>query len=50
MMNRSDLYDTLDPELLNQAAIEYLDDNFYVEVVLYPDPVALSGAASQPQE
>lgn len=37
LMNRTALYDSLSPELLQETAARYLDDENYVEAVLYPD-------------
>ncbi|MCK5737145.1 MAG: insulinase family protein, partial [Spirochaetaceae bacterium] len=37
MLDRRELYDTLTPELLTETARKYLDDENYVQVVLYPE-------------
>jgi len=37
MLDRRALYDTLTPEILRDTANRYLDDNNYVQVVLYPE-------------
>lgn len=37
LMNRSALYDSLTPEILNTTAMRYLDDQQYVEIVLFPE-------------
>ena len=38
MMNRLELYNTLTPEILRSTARTYLNDENYIEAVLYPDP------------
>ena len=40
LMNRDELYATLSPELLMESARTYLNDENYIEAVLYPDPLA----------
>jgi len=40
LLDRSALYDTLSPEVLSATARRYLNDEDYLEAVLYPDPDA----------
>ena len=44
LLNRTELYDSLNPEVLMETARRYLSDDNYIEAVLYPDPQA------EPQE
>lgn len=37
LMDRRALYDSLSPQLLQETALRYLDDENYVQVVLYPE-------------
>lgn len=37
MMNRGELYDSLNPEILMETARRYLNEENYIEAVLYPD-------------
>ena len=50
LLNRNSLYDTLNPELLSSTALRYLDDENYIEVVLYPDPGAENSSAADTSE
>ena len=40
LLNRNELYDSLNPEVLMETARRYLNDDNYIEAVLYPDPKA----------
>ncbi len=41
MLNRTALYDSLSTRMLNEAALRYMNDENYIEAVLYPDPLAV---------
>ena len=37
LLNREALYNSLNPEVLNETAKRYLDDDNYLEIILYPE-------------
>lgn len=43
LMNRRELYASLTPQVLNEAANDYMVGDRYLEAVLYPDPLAMQG-------
>jgi zinc protease len=50
LMNRRELYASLTPQVLSDAANDYLVDDRYLEAVLYPDPLALQGIEDEVAE